>query len=200
MTKHRGILSGLLSLVLVAIAAWAFGFFHGPDPAIAELQDLGNQLRGGNLSDAQHTQIRNDFRQHLDSLSESQRRAFFDANRSDWNQRMQQRMDEYFAMPKAEQQKRLDEILNRIVQARNSQQKNASGQGNGVRNANRGGRNMSDAARQARSKQRLDNTSPKQRAQMAEFRRQLDTRAQLRGIQMGDPRGREFGGYGPRGT
>jgi hypothetical protein len=57
---------------------------------------------------------------------------------------------------------------------------------------------MSDAARQARSKQRLDNTSPKQRAQFAEFRRQLDTRAQQRGIQLGDGRG-GFG-FGRRGA
>jgi hypothetical protein len=191
MTKRRGILSVVLTLALIGFAAWALGFFHRTDPAIAELQGLGEQMRDRSLSDAQRNQLRTDFRQRLDSLSESQRRAFFDANRNDWNRRSQQRMDEYFALPKADQQKRLDEMLNRIVQARNSQ--NA---GNRRTNGNRGGRNMSDAARQARSKQRLDGTSPKQRAQFAEFRRQLDARAQQRGIQMGDQRGRGFGGFG----
>jgi hypothetical protein len=183
----------------VGVGAWALGFFHGTDPAIADLQGLSEQMRDKNLTDAQRNQMRTDFRQRLDGLSESQRRAFFDANRNDWNQRIQQRMDEYFALPKAEQQKRLDEILNRIVQARNSQQQNANGQGNRGGGGNRGGRNMSDAARQARSKQRLDSTSPKQRAQFAEFRRQLDTRAQQRGIQMGD-QGGGFRGFGRGGA
>src|SRR6478752_5388059 len=191
MTKRRGLLSGVLTLVLVGIGAWALGFFHATDPAIAELQDLSKQMRDSNLTDAQRNQMRTDFRQRLDSLSEAQRRSFFDANRGDWNQRMQQRMDEYFAMSKADQQKRLDEILNRMVQARNSQQQaGAQGNGQGNRGGNRGGQNMSDAARQARSKQRLDSTSPKQRAQMAEFRRQLDTRAQQRGIPISTGGGR----------
>lgn len=202
MIKRRGILSGVLTLILVGCAAWALGFFHRTDPAIAELQDLGKQMRDGNLSDAQRNQMRTDFRQRLDSLSEDQRRAFFNANRNEWNQRTQQRMDEYFALSKTNQQKRLDEILNRMVQARNSPQRNAGGQANRGASGNRGGRNMSDAARQARSKQRLDGTTPKQRAQFAEFRRQLDTRAQQRGIQLGDQRGRGFGGFGafPRGV
>jgi hypothetical protein len=204
MMKRRGILSGVLTLVLVLIGAWALGFFHGTDPAIAELQDLSNQMRDSNLADAQRNQLRTDFRQRLGSLSEEQRRAFFDANRNEWNQRTQQRMDEYFAMSKADQQKRLDEILNRIAQAQKSQQQNANGQGNrGAGNGRGGGRNMTDAQRQARSKQRLDNTTPKQRAQFAEFRKQLDTRAQQRGIQLGDQRGRGgFGGFGgfPRST
>jgi hypothetical protein len=204
MIKRRGILSGVLTLVLVVFAAWALGFFHQTDPAITELQDLSGKMRDASLTDAQRNQMRTDFRQRLDSLSEDQRRAFFNANRNEWNQRTQQRMDEYFAMSKADQQKRLDEILNRMVQARNSQQQqNATGQGNRGANSNRGGRNMTDAERQQRSKQRLDNTTPKQRAQFAEFRKQLDTRAQQRGIQLGDQRGRGFGGgFGgfPRGA
>jgi hypothetical protein len=202
MRNRRAVLSSVLTLVLVAFAAWAFGFFHQTDPAVAELQDLGKQMRDSGLTDAQRNQMRTDFRQRLDSLSEEQRRAFFDANRNEWGQRLQQRMDEYFAMSKADQQKRLDEILNRMVQARNSQQQqNASGQGNRGTGGNRGGQNMSDAARQARSKQRLDNTTPKQRAQTAEFRRQLDVRAQQRGIQVGGQGGGfGFGGFGRRGA
>jgi hypothetical protein len=204
MIKRRGILSGVLTLVLVVFAAWALGFFHQTDPAIAELQDLSGKMRDASLTDAQRNQMRTDFRQRLDSLSEDERRAFFNSNRNEWNQRTQQRMDEYFAMSKADQQKRLDEILNRMVQARNSQQQqNANGQGSRGASGNRGGRNMTDAERQQRSKQRLDNTTPKQRAQFAEFRKQLDTRAQQRGIQLGDQRGRGFGGgFGgfPRGV
>jgi hypothetical protein len=108
-------------------------------------------------------------------------------------------MDEYFAMSKADQQKRLDEILNRMVQARNSAQQDAKG-GNRNANSNRGGsRNMSDAQREQRSKQRLDHSSPKMRAQASEFRKQLAARAQQRGIQLGNQRGGGYGGF-PRGA
>jgi uncharacterized protein YdaU (DUF1376 family) len=159
-------------------------------------------MQDKNLSDAQRNQLRDDFRQNMRSLTDDQRRAFFNANRDQWTGRMQQRMDEYFAMAKPDQQKRLDETLNRMVQARASAQQNANG-GNQKANNNRGGgRNMSDAQREQRSKQRLDRTSPKMRAQVAEFRKQLDQRAQQRGIQLGDQRGGGFGGFGgfPRGV
>jgi hypothetical protein len=202
MNKRKAVISTVLTILLVGLAAWAFGFFTRTDPAIAALQQIGNQMQDKNLSDAQRNQLRDDFRQNMRSLTDDQRRAFFDANRDQWTGRIQQRMDEYFAMSKADQQKRLDEILNRMVQARTSSQQTPSG-GNQNSNNNRGGgRNMSDAQREQRSKQRLDRTSPKMRAQFAEFRKQLDTRAQQRGIQLGDQRGGGFGGFGgfPRGA
>jgi hypothetical protein len=152
-------------------------------------------MQDKNLSDAQRNQLHDDFRQNMRSMTDDQRRAFFDANRDQWTGRMQQRMDEYFAMSKADQQKRLDEILNRMAQARNSAQQNANG-GNRNANNNRGGdRNMSDAQREQRSKQRLDRTSPKMRAQASEFRKQLAARAQQRGVPMGDQHGQGFGGF-----
>jgi hypothetical protein len=201
MTKRRAIISSVLTLLLIFVAAWAFGFFNRTDPAIAELQQIGSQMWDKNLPDAERNQLRTDFRQRMESMTDEQRRAFFDANRNQWAGRSQQRMDEYFAMSKADQQKRLDEIINRMVQAQNSQSPNASGQSN--RGANRGGgRNMTAAQREERSKRRLDNTTPRQRAQFTEFRKQLDSRAQQRGIQLGDQRGRGFGGFGgfPRGV
>src|SRR3954469_7378365 len=195
MNKRNAIVSTVLMILLVGLAAWAFGFFTRTDPAIAALQQIGNQMQDKNLSDAQRNQLRDDFRQNMRSLTDDQRRAFFDANRDQWTGRIQQRMDEYFAMSKADQQKRLDEILNRMTQGRNSAQQNTNG-GNRNANNNRGGsRNMSDAQREQRSKERLDRTSPKMRAQFAEFRKQLENRAQQRGVQMGDQRWGGFGGY-----
>jgi hypothetical protein len=202
MNKRKMIISMVLTILLVGLAAWAFGFFNRTDSAIAELQQIGNQMSDRNLNDAQRNQLRSDFRQRMDSMTQEQRRAFFDANRDQWAGRAQQRMDEFFAMSKAEQQKRLDEILNRVLQAKNSQQPNSNGQGNRGANNSRGGRNMTDAQREQRSKQRLDRTTPKMRAQATEFRKQLEARAQQRGIQLGDQRGRGFGGFGgfPRGV
>jgi len=192
-------ISSVLTLLLVCVVAWAFGFFRGEDPQIAELQRIGSQMWDKNLPDADRNQLRTDFRQRMDSMTDEQRRAFFDANRNQWTGRAQQRMDEFFALSKTEQQKRLDDILNRMVQAKNSPQQNSNGRGNRGANSNRGsGRNMTAAQREERSKRRLDSTSPKMRAQFSEFRKQLDQRAQQRGIQVGDQR---WGGGGfPRGA
>src|SRR3954452_2640886 len=194
MNKRRWIIAGC-GLLLIAIAAWSFGLFGGTDPAIAKLQEIGDQMQDKDLSDAQRNQLRDDFRQNMRSMTDDQRRAFFDANRDQWTGRIQQRMDEYFAMSKADQQKRLDEILNRMAQGRNSAQQNTNGGNRSANNNRGGGRNMSDAQREQRSKERLDRTSPKMRAQFAEFRKQLENRAQQRGVQMGDQRWGGFGGY-----
>lgn len=199
--KKKVTIGGVV-ILLVGIAAWAFGFFDRTDPAIAELQQLGSQAFDRNLPDAQRDQLRQEFRQKMDGLSDDQRRAFFDANRSQWDARAQERMDEYFKLTKVEQQKRLDEILDRIVKARSTQQQaNATQRNQNDRrgDANRGGRrNMTEAQREERSKSRLDRSTPRMRAQMTAFRKQLETRAQQRGINMGDP-GRG-GGWGYRGA
>src|SRR6476620_9760896 len=109
MNKRRAIISSILTILLVGGAAWAFGFFGRTDPVVAELQQLGSQMWDKNLPDAQRDQLRTDFRQRMESLTDEQRRAFFASNRDEWNGRMQQRMDEFFAMSRADQQKRLDE-------------------------------------------------------------------------------------------
>jgi hypothetical protein len=194
MNKRRWIIAAC-GLILTATGAWSFGLFGGTDPAIAKLQEIGDQMQDKNLSDAQRNQLRDDFRQNMRSMTDDQRRAFFDANRDQWTGRIQQRMDEYFAMSKADQQKRLDEILNRMAQGRNSAQQNTNGGNRSANNTRGGGRNMSDAQREQRSKERLDRTSPKMRAQFAEFRKQLENRAQQRGVPKGDQR---WGGFGYR--
>lgn len=60
------------------------------------------------------------------------------------------------------------------------------GQGGGRPAATRGG---SDEARTARSKRRIDSTDPDERAQNAEYRRQMDLRRQQLGISPGRGRG-----------
>jgi hypothetical protein len=86
-------------------------------------------------------------------------------------------------MSPAEQQKRLDEIINRMSQprqprsnGRGEQAGRGEGRGGGDRN------NMTEAQRDERSKRRLDRSSPKMRAQFAEFRKKLDARAKERGL------------------
>src|SRR5262249_17005135 len=95
-----------------------------------------------------------------------------------------ERMDAYFAMTRPDQQKQLDDAINRMLQRQKEQQQNpagGNGNGNGRRGGN-GGRNMTAAQRESRAKQRLDNSTPKERAQRAEYRKQLELRMQQRGL------------------
>ncbi len=186
MNKRKAIIGGLV-VAFLGIAAWAFGLFGG-DPAIAKLHDLGSQMRDSNLTAAQREQLRGEFRQQIQSLTDAQRHAFFESGRGERESRATQRMNEFFAMSKADQTKRLDEIIDRM-------KANTAGQNAGNRNGgNRAG--MTDAQREQRSKQRIENSNPNTRAQSSEFRRMLDQRVQQRGISL--PPGR--GGFGPRGA
>jgi hypothetical protein len=189
--SKRKLIFGATALVLVAVVAWALGLFGGTDPALAELQQLGDQMFNRDLPDDQRDQLRDDFRNRMQSLSDEQRRAFFDANRGQWMGRIERRMDEFFAMSQADQEKRLDELLDRMNQPRTERR----------RDGNRGGwgnwRNMTDAQRDERAKRMLDRTSPKLRAQFTEFRRKLEDRAEARGMAAPNFRA-AFGGRGMR--
>jgi hypothetical protein len=201
---RRKIMAVALGLLLAGVAAWAFGLLGGTDSAVAELEQVRDQMFERNLSDAARQQFRQDFRQRLESLTAEQRRAFFTRGRELRRQRTQQRMDEFFASPPIDQQRQLDQMLNRMVARRNERAQNPSArsqQGGGSRRidaARRGNRSgMTEAQRDERAKRRLDRTSPKTRAQFTEFRRRLDDRARQRGIDPGGLRGGR-GGWGGR--
>ena len=198
MDKRKAIIGGIVVVLFVVAGAWGFGLFGGTDPAVAKLQEIGDQMSGKNLPDAQRNQLRDQFRQQMQTMTDEQRHAFFDSNRDQWMARSQQRMDEFFAMSKVDQQKRLDEIINRMTQPRNNP--NAGGQSRNANNGQggRGGRSgMTEAQREERSKRRLDGTTPKMRAEYTEFRRMLDKRAGERGVKLDNQWGR---GFGPRGA
>jgi hypothetical protein len=188
----RNLAIGAVVIAVLAVAAWLFGFFGGTDPAVAKLQEMADQAFDSNLSEAQQDQMRDQFRQQMQALTPQQRDAFFDANRDRWMGRAEQRMDQFFAMSQQDQQKRLDEILNRMSQPRENRGPEA-GRGDRGGGGDRGGwRNMTEAQREERSKRRLDSTSPKMRAQMSEFRKRLTERAKERG--MPEPPGWGFPG------
>lgn len=191
----RNAVIGVVVLLLAVVAAWAFGFFGGTDPEVAELQQMRDQVFASDpLPEAQRDQLRDQFRQRVSSLTDDQRRALFAGGREQWRQREQQRMDAFFALSRADQQKQLDDSINRMLQRRNEQNQNPSAgnrDGRGERgNGGGGGRNMTPAQRESRAKQRLDNSTPKERAQRAEYRRRMQERMQQRGIPEQTGRGR----------
>lgn len=183
---------GAATIVVLIAAAWLLGFFGGSDPAVAELQQMADQAFDDRIPEDQRDQLRDQIRQRIGALTPQQREAFFEASRGQWTMRAEQRMDQFFAMTPAEQQKRLDEMLNRMAQ-RENRPRGENG-GNGAERRGRGNwANMTESQRDERSKRRLDQTSPKMRAQMSEFRKRLADRAKERGIT-------PPGGWGPRGN
>jgi hypothetical protein len=163
------------------------------------MQELREQMSDGNLSDAQRDGLREQFRDHMRTLSVEQRRAFFDSNRDQWRGRMGQRMTEFFAMSPVDQRRRLDEMIDRMRQPRAPRPQNAARNDRNDRGAgqSRGNwANMTESQRDARSKRRLDRTSATQRAQMTEFRRRLVERAKERGISDLPSNGRRGGWRG----
>jgi hypothetical protein len=183
MEKRNWVISGVVFLLLLVVAAWVLGWF-GADPAIAKLQEIGEQMSEPNLPDAQRDQLRDQFRQQMQSLSEDQRRAFFNSNRDQWQARSQQRMDQFFAMPKTEQIKQLDQTIKRMSQPRTNQPGGGRGNAGGGGRGPGGGRGMTESQREERSKRRLDGSTPKMRAQYSEYRRMLDQRAQQLGVNL----------------
>lgn len=186
MKKHK-LIVGAATIAILAAVALVWGFLGGTDPAVAELQQMAEQAFDRDLPEAERDQFRDDFRERMRALSDDQRQAFFDANRDHWMQRGEERMNEFFALPPADQQKRLDEILDRMAQPRENRPRDAN-RGGGGRDRVSDGRgrgnwgSMTEAQRDERSKRRLDQTSPKARAQFSEFRQRLEQRAKERGM------------------
>jgi hypothetical protein len=208
MTKRKTIFGCGILLMLVGLA-WVFGFVGGTDPAIAKLNEMRTQMDDKNLTDAQRSALRGEFREQMRSLSDDQRRAFFESGRGEWEARQRQRMDEFFALSKTDQQKRLDEILDRMLQAQKNAQSGGQTLSGGQRgqqsqnaSGNQGGRGsragMTDEQREERSKRRIENSDPTSRAQFAQFRKALQDRAAQRGIPMPSIGGGR--GFGPRGA
>jgi hypothetical protein len=191
----RKVAIGIVVMLIMGIgAAWAMGYFHRTDPAIAELQQLRDQMRSAPEADRQA--LRDQFRQKIEGMSDDQRREFFQSNRGQFRQDMRRQMNQFFAMSPADQKKRLDDIIDRNIQRQKDRQaRGNNGQGGGG-GPGGGGRNMTDGQREQARKARLDNSDPVERAQQDKFRQMLGDRMQQRGIQPGQGGGPWMGGRG----
>lgn len=182
MDKRKAIVACIVVFLLGVGAAWALGYI-GDDPALAELQHMREQMSDDDLSDAHRQRLRDEFRARMDGLSEAQRDAFRDRGREQWQEQAQRRMDEFFELPPADQKKRLDDMIDRMVERQKERQKNPNANnGGGQGRGNGGGRNMTQAQRDQRAKERIARTDPKSRAQRDVFRQMMGDRMKQRGI------------------
>ncbi len=167
-----------------------------------------------NMSPDQQREQRERLRKEMEKLTAEQRDRLREERMAEGQRRMDKRIAEYFALPPEKRNDYLDKQIQEMEKRRkeaearraqdgqsgqgqsgSGQNPNAPGQGTNTANAGQqrgGGRNASPDAQSARRNQRLDNTSPEQRASRAVYFSNL----QQRRIAMGLP---AFPGRGPGG-
>jgi hypothetical protein len=171
--KGRTILVvGILMLAAVTLGAY---WYLRADSQLDRVREMGEQLRSDEtrkLSREQRRELFGQFRKEMEKLSIEQRRQLFAERRNPF----QERLDKFFKASRPEQQALLDESIRREEQFRANIANRAPPSGFG----NQG--NSSPEDREKRRQQFLSMTTPLERAQMAEFRQQLQQRRQQLGL------------------
>jgi hypothetical protein len=171
-----------LLVVLCLLLAWLFW----PDRQLARAQQLQKELSDqteNRLTGEERRQKWREFREARNKLSSQQRRKLGDDRRK----RRNEAMSRYARMSKEEKNRYIDEQIQRMEQRRQ-----AGGLGQGGREGNRGGGNQdgngessgppSSGSRDARRQQWLDDSTPTERAQIAEYFHDLFLRRQQFGM------------------
>jgi hypothetical protein len=171
---------------LVGIA-WAL-FWDRSDPQVLKVKQLQSELFSGNshsLSPQDLDRLRERLREESEKLEPEQREELWRAARDGFRARMHERIQKFLAAPENERIALLDEDIDRMEQQRgqwaqrrqqNSNRSAASGQGS------RGPGNWSPGRRDARRRRFLDNTTPRERAELAAYFDALRKRRQQRGL------------------
>lgn len=182
--KKKWIISTVI-LLLMAVAAWAL-VPAGPDPAVARVQGLRDQME--NAAPEQRRELWGKLREEYRNLPEEDREQMWSERRQLWEAREQKFLNEFFAMTPAEQMAKIDEQLEEDEERRKRWAERRSQQGDRqARGGQRGGgrdgfrgRGRSGRSSIERRKGYLDRTTPQTRAQRSEYRRlRAERREQL---------------------
>lgn len=199
-------LAALLLLLLIALPVlWARGFFSTP-PAVAEVRQLVEQqvaeydrVARGEVSFASAPSVGDVFGRMRDVPEPYREQAQREMGRL-WEARERAETGSYFNLSAKERQAELDRRIKAEEERRQRWQaergqrgqdqaggdrrpggQNVAGRGDGQRGGGpRGG--MSDEARMAWGKRRLDSTTPEERARRAEYRRAMEARRTQLGL------------------
>ena len=181
-TRRRRLLAAALLLLLLLLGAVHVA---RPDPHLAKVRALRQQLAGGagrRLTEQQRREGWRQLRDELKQLSPRQRGALSAERR----QRSTERLRRFAKMSKAERAAFLDVEINRMEALRRQGRGGPGGGRGGAFGAGpaggagrRAGRSAED--RERWRKQRLDETTPEERALRSEFFKALADRRQQRG-------------------
>jgi hypothetical protein len=171
--NHKRLFLGGAVIVLIAVVAFLY-WRSGPDPQVEHVRALGKQLADNELSASQRQEVRKQFREEVRQLAPEQRRDLF----KDRREAFQKRIADYFKKPRQEQIAQLDQDIKRMDEFLRQRQQDPTAQANNL-GTWRGG-NSED--RDLRRRERLDQSTPQERAQRAEYFRQLNERRQQLGM------------------
>jgi hypothetical protein len=194
LTARRRRLVAAAALLLLLAGIGAAVWLLWPDAHLAHAQELRRQLADESartLSADQRRDLRRQLGEEMRQLSPDQRRKLWGDQRG----RFKEQLDKFFKMSKQEQTAFLDQQIDRMEQARRQRERERAGQGHGggqqANGAGFGGwRPTGPDERERRRRERLDQATPEERAQFAEFFQQLNARRQQRGIPGGGFGGR----------
>lgn len=181
--KH--LVGATLILLLLAGVGWAY--FSGEDAEVAAMKQKRDDMLNNidNMSLDETRSAREGFRQQMQGLSQSQRREIGRGFRDF----MMQRMRNLLAMPPEQQIVAIDKLIDRMEAFRGDRENRGP----------RSGGDQSSAARDQRQKQRLDRTSPDQRALMDQVKDLINQRRGDRGLEPMKGGRPPFGGPPPFG-
>jgi hypothetical protein len=170
--KRIAVVAG--TLLVMAGSIWAVWHFW-PNRHLARAQELRGQLAGDagrSLSAEERRELWSQLRAEAKKLSPEERRNL-------WREQQQKRMKEYFALSGQEKVAFLDAQINRMEQWRREQ---AQAGGDGAPAWGQQKRFLSPEDRDKRRRERLDLTTPEERAMRHEFFKDLQARRQQRGL------------------
>ncbi len=175
--EHKRLVAGPLILLMIALALLIY-LRRRPDPRIVQARELSAQLRDRNLSAEQRRDVAGKLREQMQKLPQDKRREVFAEQRKAF----QERLASFFKKSRPEQIAQLNEDIKRMEQFR--QQFQQSGQ---LVNAPPPAPQRNS---EERRRQRLDNSTPEERAMRSEYFRQLAERRHQMGLPPIGPRGR----------
>jgi hypothetical protein len=187
--RKRWLLLALLLLLLSGALGWYARRDDRLDRARALQKELTNQA-SRNLPPEQRRQKWRDYRAARGQLSAAQRQELM----AEARKRRQAQMARYFRMSQQDRTRYLDDQIQRMEKARQAWQARggSGGAGTGTGTTGQGTGETSQrtaASRDERRQERLDSTTPAERAQFVQFMKDLNTRR----AQLGLPAG-GFGG------
>jgi len=174
--RRRWTLVAVLVLGLLGIGLY---YYLRPDPQMIRVQYLRRQLTGEkarDLTPEQRRELGRELGEEIRQLSPEQRRELAKERQRGFREQVER----FFKLSKKEQFARLDEQIDRMDAARRSAGTNGGPAGP---TGNRGPTSPED--REHRRRQRLDETTPEDRALFAEYFQQLKNRRQQRGMMAG---------------
>jgi hypothetical protein len=162
----------VLASVLATLGAY---WYFRQDPQMARVEEMREQMRSEemrNMTREQRREFFGQFRKEVEKLSIEQRRQLFADRRNPFRERL----EKFFQATRKEQVAILDQTIQREEQFRANQGNAAPQRGFGNQS------NSTPEDREKRRQQWLSMTTPLERAQMAEFRQQVQQRRQQLGL------------------